>query len=38
MAAAAIKRYIHQSTYGTSTRLVGFPLYDVLPRTHPVAG
>ena len=33
MAAAAIKRYIHQSTHDTSSRLVRFPLCDVLPRT-----
>ena len=34
MAAAAIKRYIHQSTHDTSSRLVGFPLRDVLGRTR----
>ena len=36
MAAAAIKRYIHQSTHDTSSKLEGFPLCDVLPRTRLV--
>ena len=35
MAAAAIKRYIHQSTHDTSSRLVGFPLCDVPPASNP---
>ena len=35
--AAAIKRYIHQSTHDTSSRAVGFPPCDVVPRTRPVA-
>ena len=34
MTAAAITRYIHQSTYGTSTRLAGFPLRH--PTSNPL--